>query len=338
MKKSVLTALAVGVVLGVTTTCAVSAGQARWLSEPVRIAAAAQPLKPGAQALVAHRPMGFAASWRCGAQVVELGLVGNNARLKVAGRVLDLPPAVSASGARFASRDARFEAWSKGDRLMVTLDGKKLPECLPAIPDDLLPLKARGQEPGWSLTLTAQQASLNLPGAAPVVQPLPSPQVRSDALKFALQDGTDVVLRNAICHDTMTGMPYPYGVIVSQKSRRLLGCAGEPLQLLTGGSWHVQQVGHTAVPQGVDVSLLFDKSGQVSGRAGCNRYFGPFKLDGEGLRLGPLGATMMACAPDLDILERQMLKALAEVVRFDVRDDGTLTLHTVNGDTVLAKH
>lgn len=337
MKNLVFTALAVGVVLGVTTPCAVWAGQTQLRSEPVRIAAAAQPLKPAAQAPVAHHPMGFASSWRCGEQVVELDFVGDNVRLTVAGRVLDLPPAVSASGARFASRDARFEAWSKGDRLMVTLDGKKLPECLPTIPNDLLPLTARGQEPGWSLTLTAQQASLNLPGAAPSIQPLPSPQVQSDALKFALQDGTDIVLRKAICHDTMTGMPYPYGVIVSQKDRRLLGCAGEPLQLLTGGAWHVQQVGHTAVPQGVDVSLVFDKSGQVSGRAGCNRYFGPFKLDGEGLRFGPLGATMMACAPDLGMLERQVFKALADVVRFDVGDDGTLTLHTANGDTVLAK-
>jgi membrane-bound inhibitor of C-type lysozyme len=54
----------------------------------------------------------------------------NSAVMKVNDKTYTLPSAVSASGARYASKDGKFEYWSKADVLtMVTIDGKQM-ECV----------------------------------------------------------------------------------------------------------------------------------------------------------------------------------------------------------------
>jgi heat shock protein HslJ len=78
------------------------------------------------------------------------------------------------------------------------------------------------------------------------------------------------------------------------------------------------------------------KVGELSGNAGCNRYFGSYTL-GTDNRLSipaPVGATMMACAPPVSEQERQYLSDLSAVVAFQLEDE-LLRLLDVNHKTVL---
>ena len=56
-----------------------------------------------------------------------------------------------------------------------------------------------------------------------------------------------------------------------------------------------------------------------AGSTGCNRFTGPYSLDGGSLEIGTLASTRMACAPPADAVERAYLSALARVAgwRFD---------------------
>jgi heat shock protein HslJ len=63
---------------------------------------------------------------------------------------------------------------------------------------------------------------------------------------------------------------------------------------------------------------------------------GGFTIGGEGVTLGPLGSTMMACNEDAMKRERAFLDLMAKVIRFDI-EDGALVLHTADGQTVRAK-
>lgn len=78
--------------------------------------------------------------------------------------------------------------------------------------------------------------------------------------------------------------------------------------------------------------LEFSDSTAVYGSAGCNRFFGFYKVDGEKLTLRPEGATMMAC-PDLEF-EDAYLKALEEVENYAIME-GELKLSGRKGFLML---
>ncbi len=73
--------------------------------------------------------------------------------MSVEGELFDLKPVVSASGSRYRAVDGTDTGfWSKGERALVTVRGKELPECM-AVRVPALPFTARGQEPGWMITI-----------------------------------------------------------------------------------------------------------------------------------------------------------------------------------------
>jgi heat shock protein HslJ len=68
-------------------------------------------------------------------------------------------------------------------------------------------------------------------------------------------------------------------------------------------------------PQDVAIvrpSATFE-AGTVGGSTGCNRYSGPYTVHGDSLALGRIAATMMACPPPVDAIERAYLSALGKV-------------------------
>ena len=74
---------------------------------------------------------------------------------------------------------------------------------------------------------------------------------------------------------------------------------------------------------------------QITGSAGCNRYFAAYQIDGDALTFGPIGATKMACGESVDRQEIQYFNALESVGTYNVEGDH---LHLINaeGTTVLA--
>lgn len=313
-----------------------SGGQAIWLSGPVPVPAGDAPLNIGQVELARHLSMGFATRMRCGEDVVEIGFIGDMARLRNGGRSFDLSPTPAASGARFSNREMPETVfWSRGNRALVRVEGALLAECQPMIPVGLLPFNARGNEPFWSVNVSREGLFLAQPEGKGTVEshPFTEPDADGDGLIFQT-DSFALRITEDLCRDSMTGMPYPFQATLRRADGDWPGCAGDPASLLLG-EWHVAALDDTALPPGTEVTLSF-ASGRISGKTGCNRVMGGFNLTGEGLSFGPLASTQMACPPDVMEIERRVLDALAQVTGFDFHDKDNLLLVGVAGTAVLS--
>lgn len=306
-------------------------GRPIWLSDPVTIPAGDGAVNLGPIILAPYQAMGFATRLICGDTIVDIGFIDDIARLRTAGGSHDLSPTPAASGARYSDgQSPETVFWSRGNRALVRLEGTLLPECQPMIPPGLLPLTARGNEPFWSVRLSRDGLQLALPEGKGTteVHPYSEPETDGDTLIFTT-DSFDLRLSQGLCRDTMTGMPYPYGATLRRGGADWPGCAGDPADLLQG-DWQAVALDGTALAEGIDISLSFE-TGRLAGKTACNRVMGSFALTGEGLTFGPLATTQMACPPDIMMVERATLDALAAVTGFDIDAEGHLLLLGADG-------
>lgn len=197
---------------------------------------------------------------------------------------------------------------------------------------------ARGNEPGWRVDVSETAINFSsMDGETFAIEPIPEP-VRAEGIEVYTGTTADQTLTlvaiDRICTDNMSGMPFPKAVVVTIGGRALVGCGGDPLNLLVG-EWKVEEISGTPVIAGSEISIGFDPDGSMHGNASCNRFFGGFSLTGEGLTLSPGGATRMACLDGLMEQEQKFLAALEEVSRFESFPDGVLRLIDVGGSAVL---
>jgi heat shock protein HslJ len=66
--------------------------------------------------------------------------------------------------------------------------------------------------------------------------------------------------------------------------------------------------------------------GRIAGSTGCNRFTGPYTVDGDGLEIGAIASTKMACLPPADEVERVYLAALARVAKWRSEGDELVLL------------
>lgn len=110
--------------------------------------------------------------------------------------------------------------------------------------------------------------------------------------------------------------------LYSFQSRELIQVASEETGQLSiadleGTIWKLSHFSREqTLPQGIEVILAFS-DGRVSGKSGCNRYFGGVNSSAPGgINFSPMGATMMACASSIMEVEQKYLRALEKVKRF----------------------
>lgn len=326
-------------------------GALRWLGDPVRVPAGEGPVDLGELTLAAHVPMGMASVVRCGDAVLEVGFLDDIARLRAGADreapeappavdgVRDLGPEPAASGARYGAADGETWVWSRGEALMVRLDGVMLPDCVMAPAPLRLPATARGNEPFWTLSITPERIAY-APMTGPGIETAtPLPQAAGAGWAYA-PVGVDlaVTLRPGVCRDSMTGMPHPAAAEVETGGQVLTGCAGAPVDLLAG-AWTVIEVEGAPPPDDATATLEFDAAEmRAFGNSGCNRFTGAFALTGETLSFPqPIAGTMMACPDPQMALERQVLDALAEIQGFDIAEDGTLELRAADRTAIRAR-
>ncbi len=283
----------------------------------------------------------FGTPYTCGGTSVIFGALGEHERLVVGGEVFGLKPVVSASGARYRAVDGTDTGfWSKEGRALVTVRGKELPECL-AVREPELPFTARGQEPGWMITIDAGTIFLNADyGALQLRFPRSAPQVSADGIRYRTEaEGRrlTVWIEPRICADIATGMPHPYRVRYELDGKGHPGCGGEPKSLLTGGEWIVETIGGAPVAEKSEATILFLEEGRVAGNASCNRFIGGFNLTGEGLSFSQMGTTMMACEEPLSLQEARFLELLQAVFRFEISPEGRLVLHAPDDRRITAR-
>jgi heat shock protein HslJ/membrane-bound inhibitor of C-type lysozyme len=296
------------------------------------IAAVAVTVASGAQA--AEAPVAFS----CGGESVAITFSDGKAEVMRGGETIAMAQAQSASGARYeAAGDPSTSLWNKGDNATLTIKGAALPLCVPAASV----FTAMGNEPGWRVDISPGDWLLYRPqdGDRLLVEPAPAAQTEGSVTRHTVDSaGRTLTLTTepGLCRDTMTGMPRPMTASLTVDGRTLTGCAGSPVALLTGAEWSAVEIAGAAVPPGEPVTLNFEEKGHLAGQGPCNRFMGGFTIGGEGVTLGPLGSTMMACNDDAMKRERAFLDLMAKVIRFDI-EDGALVLHTADGQTVRAK-
>jgi heat shock protein HslJ len=261
--------------------------------------------------------------------------------MALGGEVFDLKSEVSASGARYRAVDGTETSfWSKGERALVTVRGQALPECR-AVREPELPFTARGQEPGWMITIDAGAIFLNADfGALQLRFPRRAPEISADGIRYVAEaEGRrlSVWIEPRICADTATGMPHPYQVRYELDGKGHRGCGGEPKSLLTGGEWIVETIGGAPAVDQSEATILFMEEGRVAGNASCNRFVGGYQLTGEGLSFSQMGTTMMACEEALSRQEAHFLELLQTVFRFEISPEGRLVLHTPDGRSITAR-
>lgn len=93
---------------------------------------------------------------------------------------------------------------------------------------------------------------------------------------------------------------------------------GDLRQQLIGTEWLLNDLAGTAVADDVRTTLKFGEEDRLTGHGGCNGYFGQIQWGESGIKIGPLGATRMACegAPmEQEDLYFQVLEKASEISR-----------------------
>lgn len=306
-----------------------------WVTAPVAVPAGEGAVDLGELPLQGHVPMGFSTLMRCGDTEVEVGFIGDVTRLRSGSQVFDLAPVEAASGAKYADgATPETSFWSKGNRALITLQGVELAECQPVPTPSLLPVTARGNEPGWSVTAAADGLTLTTQEGENLTTALPPAESEGDTTRFAAPELT-LALTPALCHDSMTGMPMPLTASLTRGEQVLQGCGGDPASLLMG-DWVVTAIGGTPVAEDAGVTMAF-AAGAVSGSGGCNRYNAGYSLTGEGLSFQPGMSSMMACEDAKMVTEAAFHAALAKVFSFDIDAGGGLVLIGPEGPAITAR-
>ena len=110
-----------------------------------------------------------------------------------------------------------------------------------------------------------------------------------------------------------------------------------PVPALVGTPWVAIGInngrgGVAGALEGVEVIATFGDDGRVTGSGGCNRFFGPYALDGDALAIGPLATTRRACSEPEGVGEQEaaFLAALERVATWSIRE-GRLQLRAEDG-------
>jgi heat shock protein HslJ len=322
-------ALSVPASVPVRLTATVLTGEGpSWAGGPVAVAAGAT-----AAGEVRLAMGGLPVAMLCGEVAVLVRFDGAGMEITAPQGVLQLAPVAAASGARFeAPGDPSTWFWSKGETASLAISGEELPECGPRP----RAYGARGNEPFWSVAVTGDQAVLTTLEGVEASGTLGAPVWRDGAVEWATADGgLRLRMTETLCRDTMTGMPHPETVTLVSGSSERQGCGGDPLSLLTGPEWVVEDIGGRGLIDNALVTVGFGEDGSLAGTGGCNRYAAGVTLTGEGLSIGPAAATMMACTEAVMRQEKALFDALAGVAAFDIDATGALLLRDAGGTALV---
>jgi heat shock protein HslJ len=101
------------------------------------------------------------------------------------------------------------------------------------------------------------------------------------------------------------------------------------------GFWQVDRIGDQPAVQESRANLIFSKS-EITGNAGCNRFFGKYRYHGGELTVDPdLGGTKMMCRPSVMAQENDFLLLLPQVRRVELHG-GVLVLLNDGGEVLIS--
>ncbi len=116
--------------------------------------------------------------------------------------------------------------------------------------------------------------------------------------------------------------------LLDAAGRVTLRLRAAPVPALVGTPWVAIAVnngrgGVASALAGISVTATFGEDGRVTGSGGCNRFSGPYALDGAALSIGRLASTRMACLEPEGVGEQEaaFLAALERTTTWSIRED-----------------
>jgi heat shock protein HslJ len=141
----------------------------------------------------------------------------------------------------------------------------------------------------------------------------------------------------------LAGFPLVASYSLDGEALSLLDGGGDPVMTYAAvaaqpiaGSWVVTSYeadrNDTAPPiAGSLLTAVFGADGTIEGDSGCNHFSGPYTIDGDGIAIGPLASTLVACASsELQDQEAQYLALLTASDKWS-QDGGGLELIDTQG-------
>jgi putative lipoprotein len=153
-------------------------------------------------------------------------------------RYLVLSQVRSASGTKYEEADVMF--WSKGDEVLLEIDGLRYRDCrlnhARAPWEDArrrgVDFRALGNEPGWQLEIRNDEHLLFEAYYGSQRTLLRNPQLEEEPglRRYRAGEGQQrikVVVTEEFCTDTMKGEGFPFSVVVDFGGREYFGCGRE---------------------------------------------------------------------------------------------------------------
>ena len=103
-------------------------------------------------------------------------------------------------------------------------------------------------------------------------------------------------------------------------------------EMIDDSAWILAELPPDELLDGVAVTLAFE-DGLAVGTDGCNRFRGPYEITADGLQIGNLAGTMMACPDPLMVQARKYTAALGRARSARIEAD-QLVLADASGETV----
>jgi len=119
--------------------------------------------------------------------------------------------------------------------------------------------------------------------------------------------------------------------------RVVLRLRAVPALVFGGSRWIVTMInngrgGVASLVEGTVVTAEFGTDGRVGGSGGCNRFSGEYALEGDGLAIGPVASTRMACLEPEGVGEQEnaYFAALGRTASWSFREE-RLQLRAADG-------
>jgi heat shock protein HslJ len=94
---------------------------------------------------------------------------------------------------------------------------------------------------------------------------------------------------------------------------------------MTAIEWRPTLLGSDEIAADSGMFVLFAVDGSIKGNGGCNSFFGSLQKTDDGLSVGELGASRMACPAEIMDREMAFMKALQGTTQFAM-GEGSLQL------------
>jgi heat shock protein HslJ len=174
-----------------------------------------------------------------------------------------------------------------------------------------------GESTGWAIQL---DPAITIDG-----KQLTSIEVESHKLKqLERLESKRVKATGVITHRQGVEMGERTILVVSSMKESKAGAPPASAQAvpfsLSGSEWLLEDLGGSGVIDNIQATLTFPETGKLAGNGSCNRFFGPAEIDGNTLKLGPLGSTRMACPEAVMNQETKYMQALQASERFEWKD------------------